>query len=149
MQICSLNSQFLEVQRKTNKIMDLDWNGSKYRSFNVADKQIFSGEHTTLILSLKELSQLIPQVKWITQKEKKEEFPLWLSGKEPDQYPWGCGFDPWPCSVDLESGNVVSHGVGWEIQAAAVILLLAWELPYAFLGMVLKSQKKKKEEEEK
>ena len=28
-----------------------------------------------------------------------QEFPLWFSGKEPNEYPWGCGFDPSPCSV--------------------------------------------------
>ena len=27
------------------------------------------------------------------------EFQLWLSGKEPNLTPRGCGFDPWPCSV--------------------------------------------------
>ena len=26
------------------------------------------------------------------------EFPLWCSGNESNQEPWGCGFDPWPCS---------------------------------------------------
>ena len=27
------------------------------------------------------------------------EFPLWLSGNEPNWYPWDCRFNPWPCSV--------------------------------------------------
>ena len=27
------------------------------------------------------------------------DFPLWLSGMEPDEYPRGLGFDPWPRSV--------------------------------------------------
>ena len=27
------------------------------------------------------------------------EFPSWLCNNEPDEYPWGHGFDPWPHSV--------------------------------------------------
>ena len=27
------------------------------------------------------------------------EFQVWLRGKQLDQYPWGCGFNPWPRSV--------------------------------------------------
>ena len=27
------------------------------------------------------------------------EFLLWLSGNEPNEYPWGCGFNPRPCSA--------------------------------------------------
>ena len=29
-------------------------------------------------------------------KSSQEEFLLRLSSNEPKQYPWGCGFDPWP-----------------------------------------------------
>ena len=38
------------------------------------------------------------------------EFPLWLSGNKPDQYPWGCGFDPQPRSVAQGSGVATSCG---------------------------------------
>ena len=31
--------------------------------------------------------------------KKQLEFLLWLRGNEPNEYPWGCGFDPQPCSV--------------------------------------------------
>ena len=35
-----------------------------------------------------------------SQKKKKEGgFPIVAHGNESNQYPWGCGFDPWPCSV--------------------------------------------------
>ena len=30
---------------------------------------------------------------------KSMEFPSWLSGNESSWEPWGCRFDPWPCSV--------------------------------------------------
>ena len=33
------------------------------------------------------------------KKSSLLEFPLWLSGNDPDQYPRGHGFDPWPRSV--------------------------------------------------
>ena len=71
MQSCSPNSHFLGVQGKINKIIDLDWNGPKHRSFTEADKQILSGG--TYHLDTKPQSTLtIPQVKWETQKEKKK-----------------------------------------------------------------------------
>ena len=35
----------------------------------------------------------------IKKKKKKQEFPLWLSGNEPNYYPRGHKFDPWPRSV--------------------------------------------------
>ena len=28
-----------------------------------------------------------------------QEFPSWLNGNESNWYPWGCRFDPWPCSI--------------------------------------------------
>ena len=31
---------------------------------------------------------------------------------KPDWYPWKCGFDPWPCSVDWASSIAVRGGVG-------------------------------------
>ena len=37
-----------------------------------------------------------------TQRNKEmkiQEFLLWHSGNKSDQEPWGCGFDPWPCSM--------------------------------------------------
>ena len=37
---------------------------------------------------------VLPQNFWFL------EFPLWFSGNKPDWYPWGCRFDPRPCSVD-------------------------------------------------
>ena len=55
--------------------------------------------------------------------------------------PWGCGFDPWPCSVDWGSGVAVSYGVGCShrLVATALISPLAWEPPYA-AGAALKSK---------
>lgn len=37
MQIRSQNSHLLAVQRKINKVVDLDWNGLKHRAFYVTD----------------------------------------------------------------------------------------------------------------
>ena len=63
---------------------------------------------------------------------------------ESDQEPWGCGFNPWPCSVGWGPGVAVSCGVGhrrgsgpallwlWRRPAAtAPIRPLTWEAPYA------------------
>ena len=84
------------------------------------------------------------------------EFPSRLTGNETDQYPWGCGFHPWPHSVGRGSGVAVSCGVGgrcssdpawlwlWlRLAAAAPIWFLAWELPYA-VDAALKRKKEKK-----
>ena len=38
-------------------------------------------------------------VTFISLKIQPQEFLLWLRGNEPEQYPWGCGFDPWPHST--------------------------------------------------
>ena len=38
-------------------------------------------------------------VKLSVNLKMEEEFPPWLSSKEPDWYPWGRMFDPWPSSV--------------------------------------------------
>ena len=77
-----------------------------------------------------------------------------------DQEPWGCGFDPWPCSVGWGSDIAVSCGVGcrcgsdpmllwlWSRSAAiAPIGLLAWEPPCtaeAALEMAKRQEKYKK-----
>ena len=42
-------------------------------------------------------------------KREREEFPLRCSRSEPNEYPWGCGFDP---SVDEGSGVAMSCDVG-------------------------------------
>ena len=42
---------------------------------------------------------LPPKPQMLIHKRVDEEFALRLSGNEPDWYPWGCGFDPWPPSV--------------------------------------------------
>ena len=84
---------------------------------------------------------------------------------ESDWEPWGCGFDPWPCSVGWGSGITVNCGVGsrhgldpmllwlWcRMAAAAPTGPLAWVPPYT-AGVALekakrqKRQKKKKEHE--
>ena len=82
------------------------------------------------------------------------EFPLWHSGNESNQYPQGCGFNPWPHQVDWGSGVVMNCGIGhrgssdlallwlWCRPAAvAPFRPLAWELPHA-VGAAPKSKKK-------
>ena len=39
------------------------------------------------------------------------EFLLWCRGNESNQEPWGCGFDPWSCSVGWGSG--IAEAVAW------------------------------------
>ena len=34
------------------------------------------------------------------------EFLSWLGDNEPDYYPWGSGFEPWPPSVGLQGSSV-------------------------------------------
>ena len=76
--------------------------------------------------------------------------------RNPTQYPWGFGFDPWPHSVGCTAGVAALQGIGrrygldpvllqlWHRPvAAALIRLQAWELPYA-AGAALKKKKKKK-----
>ena len=83
-----------------------------------------------------------------------QEFPLWLSGNESNQYPCGDGCDPWPHSVGWGSGVAVSCGEGhrcgpdltswwlWcRLVAAAPIRPLGWELPCT-MGVALKRQNK-------
>ena len=83
------------------------------------------------------------------------EFPFWYSGNESEWYPWGCGFNPWPCSVGQRSGIVVSCDVlfrqgsdptllwlGYRLAAVPLIWPLAWQFPYA-VDVALKRKKKK------
>ena len=58
------------------------------------------------------------------------EFPLWRRGNESDQYPWGCGFDPWPHSVGRGSGVAMSCGVGRR-HGSDPALLWVWCRPAA------------------
>ena len=90
------------------------------------------------------------------------ELLLQCSGNESDYYPWGCSFDPWPCSVGWESSiamRCVGHKCGLDLEllwlwlwlwlwpaAVAPVWLLAWEPPHAE-GSSLKSKKKKKKKE--
>ena len=73
--------------------------------------------------------------------------------QNPTQCPWGCGFDPCPCSVGEGSSVALSCSVGlrrrsdptrlwlwWRPAAAALIQLLAWERPYA-AGVAVKRKK--------
>ena len=80
----------------------------------------------------------------------QHDFPWCLGGNEPDCYPQGWGFHPWPCSVGWGSSVAVSSGVGrrhssdpvllclWiRLASVAPIPPLAWELPFA-MGEALK-----------
>ena len=71
-----------------------------------------------------------------------------------DWEPWGCGFNPWPRSVDWGSGIAVSCGVGYRHGSDLVLLWLwrrpvvttpirplAWEPPYA-VGAALEKAKR-------
>ena len=55
---------------------------------------------------------------------------MWLSDNEPDWYPWGSGFHPWPCSMGRE--------LWCRPAATASIQPLAWELP-CVAGAALKT----------
>ena len=57
-----------------------------------------------------------------------QEFPLWCSGNKSNWYPWGCRFDPCPCSVGQVSGVAVSCGVGrrWDLD---LVLEWLWHRP--------------------
>ena len=87
--------------------------------------------------------------------------PPWSSRRgavvnESDEEPWGCGFDPWPCSVGQGPGVAMSCGVGcrrnsdptlqwlWHrLAAIAPMRPLAWEPPYA-AGAALEKAKRQK-----
>ena len=77
---------------------------------------------------------------------------------EPDQYPRGPGFHPWPRSVGQRSSIAMSCGVGHSRSSDSALLMLwlwcgpaaiapmrplAWESPHA-TGAALKRPKKKK-----
>ena len=77
---------------------------------------------------------------------------------ESDWEPWGCGFEPWPCSVGQRSGIAMNCGVGcrrgsdpvllwlWHRpEATALIRPLAWEPPYAEGVALEKTERPKKE----
>lgn len=78
------------------------------------------------------------------------------AGYEPNQYPWRCRFDPWPCSVGEGSRVAVSSGVGggWSsdppllwlwcrLAAAALIQPLAWEVPHAADVTIKRKEKRR------
>ena len=50
------------------------------------------------------------------------EFPWWLSSNEPDKYPGGCGFNPWPRSEGQGSGVAISCGVGHRCDSDLVVV---------------------------
>ena len=76
------------------------------------------------------------------------EFLLWLSLNEPDWYPWGCRFDPWPWCCREPWGRFGLLWLWCRLAAAALIWPLAWKLPYA-MHVALKRQKKTKQKKTK
>ena len=66
----------------------------------------------------------------VNSKSRVREFYLWLSRNEPKWYPWGCGFDPWRCSVLSEAGVAESCGVGHRHSLDPMLLWL-WCRPAA------------------
>lgn len=89
-------------------------------------------------------------------KKLKEGVPIVVQKNESILYPWGCGFDLWPCSVGHGHGIAMNCGVGciwgldptllwlWHrLAPVAVIRPLAWEHPCA-VGMALKGKTKMK-----
>ena len=75
----------------------------------------------------------------VLSESESWEFPLWLSGKESNQSPWGYGFDPWPCSVGWGSGIATSFGLGHKYSSPP-----PWEFPYA-AGAAIKRKNRKVE----
>ena len=84
-----------------------------------------------------------------------QKFPLWLSKLRTIYYMWGCGFDPWPHSVEVSGigGTGCSCVLGlvlpwlWCRPAAAVqIWPLAWgtSIPHRCSCKKKKKKKKKK-----
>ena len=94
---------------------------------------------------------------WVWPKEKSRGVPVVAQQvKNQTQCLWGCGFDPWSCSVGWGSGVAVSCGIGRRCGSDLILLWLwlrpaptapirppAWESPYA-VGVALKRQKTKK-----
>ena len=60
------------------------------------------------------------------------EFPSWLSTNEPDSYPWGCSFEPWPCSVGWGSA------LPWVLVKAADVAWI-WSCSGCGIGWKLSS----------
>ena len=72
----------------------------------------FSSELALFVIftmSNQNLYSLILQ--FFSLKIMKREFLLCLSSNEPDQYPGGCGFDPWPYSMGWISSIATSCGL--------------------------------------
>ena len=93
------------------------------------------------------------------QKSTKWSSPCGSVVNEPDWHPWGCGLDPWPCSVGWGSSVASSCGVGRRYSSDPALLWpwlrlvatapngpLAWEPPYVASEALKreKDQKKKK-----
>ena len=64
------------------------------------------------------------------QKMHNLEFPSWHSGNKSDWESWGCGFDPWPCSVGWGSGVAMSCGIGCR-RGLDLVLMWLWHRPTA------------------
>ena len=95
--------------------------------------------------------------KWKNWSSKSNEIQSSHHGSvfnEPNKYPWGCRFNPWPCSLVWGSGIAMSCCVGcrcssdpaflwlWHrLAATASIWPLAWEPPYA-MGVAQKKKAK-------
>ena len=67
---------------------------------------------------------------WKCLFRRIQEFLVWLSSNKPDWYPWGRGFDPWPRSVGLGSGGVMSCGTSCR-HGSDLVLLWLWHRPMA------------------
>ena len=63
--------------------------------FRVSKASVSGGQGCMYIIHL----CLFPTLQWIPSEYKNGEFPSWLSSKEPDKDPRGCGFNPWPRSL--------------------------------------------------
>ena len=63
-------------------------------------------------------------------KKGIQEFPLWRSGNESNQYPWGFRFNPWPHLVGQGSSTAVSYGVDLRCSSDPMLLWLWlwWQL---------------------
>ena len=110
-------------------------------------------------------AELFPDTLTLCAKEKKKKSVTKQPGcshggsvvNKPDKYPWGLGFNSWPCLVGWGFAVATSCGIGHRLSsdpelpwlwcrpaAVALIRPLAWEPPYA-MGTALKWQKKKRQ----
>ena len=70
---------------------------------------MFSSQRTACVQKLWEMkwrSSIWSHIKWLTLLNKNLftlEFPLWLSGSDPNQYPWGHRFYPYAEGVVLKN----------------------------------------------